>query len=119
MAHLVVDRSAQTVTVDLSAVEKVESLHRDLVVPLAAVASVRITARALGEVFGLRLPGTELPGLEVVGTFLSKDLGRTFAVCHGRGHGVVLELHPNETGYDRVVATVDDPEAVAGSLRHR
>ena len=57
-----------------------------------------------------------VPGLELVGTFISADLGRTFAVCHGRGEGVVIELDVDVAGFDRVVATVDDPEAIVAEL---
>ena len=81
-----------------------------------AVLSARVTDKALGEVFGMRFPGTGLPGLELVGTFISADLGRTFAVCHGRGEGVVIELDVDVAGFDRVVATVDDPEAIVAEL---
>ena len=85
-------------------------------VPLSSVLSARVTDKALGEVFGMRFPGTGLPGLELVGTFISADLGRTFAVCHGRGEGVVIELDVDVAGFDRVVATVDDPEAIVAEL---
>ncbi len=116
MAHIRIDKTEQTLTVDLSAVEVVESLHRDLTVPLSSVLSARVTDKALGEVFGMRFPGTGLPGLELVGTIISADLGRTVAVCHGRGEGVVIELDVDVAGFDRVVATVDDPEAIVAEL---
>jgi len=65
------------------------------------------------EVHGLRLPGTGLPGVIMVGTW--REAQRvTFAVCHGRGPAVVLELTGQR--YDRIVVTVENPEDVVARL---
>ena len=111
MARLLVDDGV--VTVSLSAVEKAEALHGDLSVPRTAVVSARAVPDGMDEVHGLRMPGTGLPGVILVGTWRSRDTV-TFAVCHGRRPAVVLEL----TGqpYDRIVVTVENPDEVIADL---
>jgi len=111
MAGLVVE--AGTVTVVLSAVEKVESLHGDLVVPRSAVRAVRAVEDGMAEIHGLRAPGTAVPGVIVAGTFHYQGT-RTFAVCHRHRPAVVLELVGADV--DRVVVTVEDPQAVVAAL---
>ena len=101
------------VTVSLSAAEKAEALHGDVSVPRAAVVSARIVPDGMDEVHGLRLPGTGFPGVIMVGTWRDKERV-TFAICHGRRPAVVVEL----TGqpYDRIVATVENPDEVVARL---
>jgi len=111
MADLVVD--ADSVTVVLSAVERVESLHGDLVVPRSAVRGVRVVDDGMAEIHGLRAPGTAVPGVIVAGTFRHQGR-RTFAVCHHHRPAVVLELAGAE--FDRVVVTVEDPHGVVAGL---
>ncbi len=111
MARLLV--SNDVVAVSLSAIEKAEALHGDVSVPRAAVVSARIVPDGLDEVHGLRMPGTGLPGVIMVGSW--RDKGRvTFAVCHGRRPAVVLELAGQH--YDRLVVTVENPDEVAAAL---
>ena len=110
MAHLLVDDSK--VTVALSAVEKVEALHGDVTVPRTAVTGARAVPDGMAEVHGMRI-GTGLPGVILVGTVQGGG-SVTFAVCHGRRPAVVLDLAGQS--YDRIVVTVDDPDAVISSL---
>jgi hypothetical protein len=111
MAKLLVNDDV--VTVSLSAVEKAEALHGDVSVPRSAVASARVVPDGLDEVHGLRMPGTGLPGVIMVGTWRDKERV-TFAVCHGRRPAVVLELTGQH--YDRFVVTVENPDEVAAAL---
>ncbi len=111
MAKLLVDD--EVVTVSLSAIEKAEAVHGDVSVLRAAVVSARAVPDGMEEVHGLRLPGTGLPGVIMVGTW--REAQRvTFAVCHGRGPAVVLELTGQR--YDRIVVTVENPEDVVARL---
>ncbi|MBV9206952.1 MAG: hypothetical protein JO037_16520 [Actinobacteria bacterium] len=111
MAQLLVHDDV--VTVSLSAIEKAEAVHGDVSVPRAAVVSARVVLDGMDEVHGLRMPGTGLPGVIMVGTW--RDHERvTFAVCHGRRPAVVLELTGQR--YDRIVVTVENPDEIAASL---
>jgi len=111
MADLVTD--ADSVTVTLSAAERVEALHRDVSVPRSAIVAVRAVPDGMAEVHGLRVPGTGLPGVIMVGTWRSSR-GTTFAVCHGRRPAVVIDL--TGQAFDRLVVTVDDPQQAVASL---
>lgn len=111
MASLVI--TDDTLTVQMSLAEKAEALHRDLTVPRSAVTGVRVVGDGLAEVHGLRLPGTDIPGVIMVGTWVSSE-GRTFAVCHGRGPAIVIGLAGQHV--DRIVMTVDNPEEAATEL---
>jgi len=102
-----------TVTVALTGAEKLEALHGDVTVPRSAVTSVRAVPDGMPEVHGLRMPGTGLPGVILVGTWRSPD-GTTFAVCHGHKPAVVIELTGQR--FDKIVATVDNPEEAVTSL---
>src|SRR5260370_39048319 len=89
MAKLLVDD--EVVTVSLSAIEKAEAVHGDVSVPRAAVVSARAVPDGMEEVHGLRLPGTGLPGVIMVGTW--REAQRvTFTVCHRRRPSVGPQL---------------------------
>ncbi len=111
MANLVIDDD--TVTVQLSLAEKAEALHRDLTVPRSAITGVRVVSSCMDEVHGFKLVGSGIPGVMMVGSFKGGD-GSTFALCHGNGPGIVLDLTGQH--YDRIVLTIDNPEQVAAEL---
>jgi hypothetical protein len=111
MANLVI--TDDTLTVQMSRAEKAEALHRDLTVPRSAVTGVRVVADGLAEVHGLKMPGTGIPGVIMVGTWISTE-GSTFAVCHGRGPAIVIELAGQHV--DRIVMTVENPEEAITEL---
>jgi hypothetical protein len=106
-------RDEDSITVSLSAAEKVAAVHGDVTVPRSAVVGPGVVPNGLNEVCGIRAPGTRLPRL-AAGTW--RHAGEvTFAVCRGGKPAIVLEL----TGvtYDRLVVTVDDPHALLSTLQ--
>lgn len=109
MANIVIN--GDTVTVELSVVEKVEALHGDVSVAKSSIVGRHEVPDGLTEVHGLRMPGTGLPGVILVGTFLEPGR-RTFAVCHGSTPAIVFDLEGER--FDRLVVTVDNPEVLAG-----
>ena len=111
MASLMI--TAETVTVQLSAVEKAEALHGNVTVPRSAITSARAVDDGMDEIHGLRMPGTGIPGLLMVGTVRDRDFV-TFAVCRARRPAIVIDLAGQP--YNRLVITSDDAEAVAAGL---
>jgi hypothetical protein len=110
MAHLLI--TDDTVTIDMSRGEKLEAGHRNQAFPRSVISGVRAVPDCTAEVHGLKWAGTELPGIRV-GSF--HDDGRvTFAVCHGRAPGIVIDLANSK--YDRVVLTVENPEEIVARL---
>jgi hypothetical protein len=111
MANLVAD--GDRITVALSGLEKAEALHGDISFPRTAVVSARAVPEGMAEVHGMRLPGSNVPGVVMVGTW--REAGRvTFAVCHGQGPAVVLDLAGQHI--DRVVVSVANPDGEIAGL---
>ena len=115
MADVGVDGDA--LLIKLSRKDRVLSLHRsDFRIPLRDIRSARIVPRALSEVPPLRVPGTGIPGAVAVGTFRPwrNRSPRTFALVYGNRAGVVIDYTGGD--FDRVIITVDDPEALIEQL---
>jgi hypothetical protein len=98
----------------MSDLEKVEGFHSDIRVPLAAVHAVRAVAHGWPELRGLRAPGTGIPGVIAVGTRRGPS-GKDFAVVHGQGPAVVVDLEGAD--YARLIVTTPDAETVATEIR--
>jgi hypothetical protein len=111
VANLVI--SDDTVTVQMSGAEKAEALHRDLTVPRTSITGVRVISSGLDAVHGFKLLGAGIPGVMMVGTFKGGE-GSTFAVCHGNGPGLVIDLMGEH--FDRIVLTIENPEQAATQL---
>lgn len=94
--------------------EKLEGAHGDVSVPLSCVAEVRTVESGWGELRGIRAPGTGIPEVVAVGTRRG-DFGTDFVAIHGHAPAVVVDLA--EAPYGRLVATVDDAEAIAAMIR--
>ena len=95
--------------------DKMWALRSRLEIPLEHVYSVRIDPEpARGAWHGLRLPGTEIPGLLTAGTFYQKG-DWVFYDVHDPERTVVLEL--DHEHYKRLVIEVDDPPAVVSLLK--
>jgi hypothetical protein len=111
MAHFEVegDQLALRLTVE----ERLEAMHRDVVVRRSAVAVVRVTEDVWSELRGIRAPGTGLPGVIAVGTRRG-SFGKDFAAVHGQGRGVVVELVGQ--AFSRLVITTPDPDEVVARL---
>jgi hypothetical protein len=101
-----------SVTVALSAAEKIQALHGNVTVPRTSVTGARAVPDGMAEVHGIRT-GTGLPGVIMVGTARDGD-SVTFAVCHGRAPAVVLDLAGQR--YDRIVVTVANPGEIVSGL---
>ncbi len=97
----------------LTGEEHLEGMHRDVVVPRSSVAAVRVTEDVWSELRGIRAPGTGIPGVIAVGTRRG-SFGKDFAVVHGKGRGVVVEL--TDQPFARIVITTPDPEEVVARL---
>lgn len=94
--------------------DKLWSLKSTLEIPLAHILAVRVdTEASRGWFHGLRLPGTEIPGLITAGTFLQRD-GAVFFDVHDPDRTIVLDL--DHEHYKRLVIEVEDPAATIAML---
>jgi hypothetical protein len=95
--------------------DKLWALKTSLEIPLSHIRGARIdTESARGWFHGLRLPGTEIPGVLTAGTFLQRD-GAVFFDVHDPDNTIVIELdHEN---YKRLVIEVEDPDATVTMIQ--
>jgi hypothetical protein len=94
--------------------DKLWSFRSQLEVPLAHIRSVRADPEAArGWWHGLRLVGTQVPGVLTTGTFYQRD-GVVFWDVHNPERTIVLELEHEL--YRRLVLEVADPAVAVATL---
>lgn len=118
MARLAIEQDR--VRVHLDWWEKVALRRSHLTIPLRSITDVAVVdnaGKALGE--GRFEQATRIPGLTAVGTLSAEDGSgdRTFAVCHRRSPGLVLDLQ--SATFNRVVLSTPLAEDYARLLRAR
>src|SRR5215510_4587946 len=95
--------------------DKLWALKSQLEIPLSHIRSVRADPEpARGWWHGVRLPGTQIPGILTAGTFYQHD-GAVFFDVHEPDRTIVLEL--DHEHYTRLVIEVEDPSAAAAMLQ--
>jgi len=96
------------VHLDVEGIDKLWALRSHLEFPLSHVRSVRVDpAAARGWWHGLRLWGSNMPGILTAGTFYQQ--GRiVFYDVHDPERTIVLEL--DHEHYDRLIVEVEDTE---------
>lgn len=99
---------------EVQAWDKLWSLRSHLEFPLEHVTSVRSDAEAArGWWHGIRLLGTQVPGLLTAGAFYERG-GVVFYDVHDPDRTIVLEL--NHERYARLVVEVQDPAAAVKTI---
>lgn len=112
MAELI--RENDRLILKLSTLEKAEGVHGDIEVPLSAVEGVSAVDDIIHEVHGLKMPGSRLPGVFAMGTFLS-DREKIFAIIHHQNkRGVKVWL--SGEAFDVLLVSSDDPEAMVAAI---
>lgn len=95
--------------------DKLWALKSSLEIPLRHVAAIRADASiAHGWWHGLRMPGTQVPGVITAGTFY-QDGKRVFWDVHHPENTVVIELHDER--YNELIVEVADPEQTVGMVQ--
>lgn len=113
MAELI--RDGDSLVLKLTTVEKVEGVHGEIRVPVSAVQSIEVLDDAIHAVHGLKMPGSQLPGVFAMGTFLSGQ-DTIFAIVHHQTkRGLVVRLTGQH--YTRLIVGLDNPEAVRDALK--
>jgi hypothetical protein len=95
--------------------DKLWALESHLSIPLAHVRAVRADPQAArGWRHGLRMPGTEIPGIITAGTFYQSD-GVVFYDVHDPERVIVIDLDHEQ--YHRLVIEVENPADVVALLQ--
>lgn len=113
MAKLIVD--GPDLVVRLSPLEKLGAFHRDVRVPLRAVRSAQAEPHPWQAVRGVRVAGTGLAGVVVLGTRYFKS-GRDFVALVARRPAVRVELS-DESPYEQLLVSVRDAESTVAAIR--
>ena len=71
--------------------------------------------KPFGEIGGIRLPGTRVPGLMALGTWWRRD-GRDLVVVYRGERGVVVEVDANQLNYQRIILSTKGPDGVRDLL---
>jgi hypothetical protein len=89
--------------------DKLWALKSSLEIPLSHVAEIRADPSiAHGWWHGIRMPGTNIPGVLTAGTFY-QDGKRVFWDVHNPENTVVIELRDER--YNQLIVEVADPKA--------
>jgi hypothetical protein len=100
-------------TLHVRGADKLWSFKSSLEIPLVHISGVRTdTEAARGWYHGIRMPGTNVPGVITAGTFY-QDGKRVFWDVHHPEKTIIIDLHDER--YNELIVEVDDP-AVAANL---
>ena len=95
--------------------DKLWAFKSSLEIPLVHIAAVRADPEvARGWWHGLRLPGTNLPGVITAGTFY-QDGKRVFWDVHHPENTIVIELHDER--FNQLIVEVADPSTAVGLIQ--
>ncbi|MGB8888019.1 MAG: hypothetical protein WCC87_14910 [Candidatus Korobacteraceae bacterium] len=94
--------------------DKLWALKSSLEIPLQHVAGIRADPEAArGWWHGLKLPGTNVPGVITAGTFY-QDGKRVFWDVHDPEKTIVIDLHDER--YNQLIVEVADPGAAVALI---
>lgn len=108
--------TGDTLVLKLEGAKKVLALKDTVKVPLRCIKSVTSDEVPFKLFYGLRRPGTHLPGVIVAGTFFTRG-GKTFYYMRNRKKCITLHLKNHE--YSQVIFEVEDKEKTAEQIRNR
>jgi len=103
-------------TVHVWGADKLWAFKSSLELPLAHIAGVHADPEAArGWYHGMRMPGTNVPGVITAGTFY-QDGKRVFWDVHHPEKTIVINLHDER--YNELVVEVDDPDAAVKLIQN-
>lgn len=86
-----------------------------LEIPLAHISGARADPEmARGWYHGVRMPGTNVPGIITAGTFC-QDGNQVFWDVHHPEKTIVIDLHDER--YNQLIVEVEDPQAAVGLIQ--
>ena len=95
--------------------DKLWALKSSLEIPLQHIVAARADASvAHGWYHGIRLPGTNIPGVLTAGTFYQHGQ-RVFWDVHNPDRTIVVEL--SDDRYNELIVEVDDPQAAVDVIQ--
>ena len=114
MANVTIENNS--VTIELSTMDKIWAVHGGLKIPLAHITSARVEDEN-GWHYWCRIAGTSVPGLKTAGTFFANG-GLAF-LDFGTGRNCLVLETEHETYKTVIVQTGDDPDHIAAEINRR
>lgn len=103
-------------TLQVRGADKLWAFKSALEIPLVHIAGVRADPEtARGWYHGIRMPGTNLPGVITAGTFY-QDGKRVFWDVHHPEKTIVIDLHDER--FNQLIVEVADPEAAVKLIQN-
>ena len=103
-------------TLHVRGADKLWAFKSSLEIPLVHIAGVRADPKAArGWYHGIRMPGTNVPGVITAGTFY-QDGKRVFWDVHSPEKTILIELHDER--YSELIVEIDDPEAAVRLIQN-
>jgi hypothetical protein len=103
-------------TLHVRGADKLWTLKSSLEIPLVHITGVRADPEAArGWYHGIRMPGTNVPGVITAGTFY-QDGKRVFWDVHHPEKTIVIDVHDER--YNELVVEVDDPEGAVKLIQN-
>lgn len=114
MAHI--ELTSENLIVHVEGLDKLWALKSSLSISLAHITGAEVNPSIADELgFGLRAPGTSLPGVIRAGTFYYHG-NVVFWDVHGMENAIVINLMDEH--YTKLVIEVPDPDVVVAAIRH-
>lgn len=105
--------------IKLTAGEKIFGMHGDFKIPAALIRGAEVAHKDVWKTFGMRIPGTALPGLLVYGHYWrgGKTGGWTFALWRSNQPSIALTVAtgPNQR-FKRLVISTHNAQALADEI---
>jgi hypothetical protein len=99
----------------MQGMDKIWALKSELTIPLVHITGVRMDEEVIHHWFhGIRLPGSNIPGVLTAGTFY-QDGKRVFWDIHHPKSALVITLA--HESYNELVIQVEDPEALIKAIQ--
>ncbi|MEO8770371.1 MAG: hypothetical protein ABI402_09815 [Ferruginibacter sp.] len=101
---------------EIKGLHKLWALKSKLTIPAEHIISANHYNEKSVFIFGLHLPGTQIPGIITAGTFIVKD-GTIFCDMMDVKKSIEVQLHDEH--YKRLVIEVEDPEVAIALLNKK
>jgi hypothetical protein len=102
---------------EVKGLDKLWAFKSHLEIPLRHIRTVRHDPEAAsGWWHGIKLPGTNLPGVITAGTFY-QDGQRIFWDIHNPAKSIIIQLHDDR--FDELIVEVTDPTAAVEQIKAR
>ena len=102
---------------EVKGLDKLRAFKSQLEIPLHHIRDVRRDPIAVsGWWHGIKLPGTNIPGVLTAGTFYQHGQ-RVFWDVHDPNRSIIIEL--NDDRFDELIVEVSDPAAAVDQIKAR